>query len=57
MDERTTQLADRLAEEVHPELGHFVLDLAEAGSSYEQIMDRLRRIMTVAEATRQAERA
>lgn len=52
MDQRTIDLADRLANEVHPELGQFVLDLAEAGESYEAIYARLQRIMEVAAAAR-----
>lgn len=52
MDERTVKLADTLAEEVHPEIGQFVLDMAESGKSYDEIMDKLRSIMVVAEAER-----
>jgi hypothetical protein len=54
MDERTVKLADDLAEQVHPELGQFVLDLAESGMSHDDIMAKLRSIMTVAEAGRNA---
>jgi len=57
MDQRTVDLADTLAEEVHPEIGHYVLTLAEEGLSYEEIMDKFRSIISIAAELREKDKA
>jgi hypothetical protein len=53
MDIRITDLADRLANEVDPQIAVYVKELAANGMSYDDIMARLRRAMKTAEAARQ----